>query len=235
MKMLLALAVALMALSPSPGFAQGGLLLHWDDCSEGGTKDKVFACDTNEGDPFVLYASFTPPAALPRLLSATFSFHVGVEGGSPVPWWQTNFGACRSQAIDIPFRPGDLITNCPIFWSGPLGGTFQLRDDQVPGFDFQLYGAAAGSHMDVRADGTEWTLQKITLTRAHSTGDASCAGCLLGAEVVFDLCLLDQVGSSPDYAITQAAWPGANRATWNAGPPTVAVARSWGAIKGLLR
>lgn len=230
------LLAALAVLAPATCFAQGALLLDWDGCSADGTKDKFFACDTNVGDPFEMYASIRLPATLPALGTATFSFHVNVEGAGIPPWWQTAFGACRSQALDVPFQPAHFLTACPVLWnSSEIGGTFQLRDSTDPAFDFQVYGAAAGAASRALADGTEYVVLKITLDRTRSVGPDACAGCALGAEIVFDLCDLQQGGNYPRWTITAPAWPGANRVTWNAGPPVATANRTWGAIKGLYR
>lgn len=232
----LALAVALAVFVPSPGHAQGGLLLHWNGCSADGAKDQFFACNANDGEPFVLYASLFAPDTLPGLQSASFKIHVAIEGGALVPWWQTEFGACRSEAIDVPFQPGEFQAACADFWaSDRIGGTFQVREPLASGFALTLYGAGLGTAPGVGAAGPERVVLKLTLDRSKSTGPDACAGCFLGAEIVFAECVLAQRVGLPTYVITQPAWPGAARVTWNGGAPVAVANRTWGAIKQLYR
>ncbi len=236
MRMGPALGALLALLLPSAALAQGNLILDWNDCSTGGAKDQFFACDTNDGAPFVAYASIILPDTLPGVVTATFSFDLNVEGAWPVPWWQVSFGSCRSQSLDVPFGSWKLETSCLPLWNDvQTAGTFQIRDAERPGFEMQVYGGAAGSASHARPDGTEYVAIEMRIDRAHTVGPDACAGCSLGAEIVFDLCVLDQGGHGPTYVLTQPAWPGANRITWNAGPPVAAANRTWGAIKTLFR
>jgi len=42
------------------GASGGGINLSWNDCGFAGVENMAFACNTNEGTPFQLFASFEP-------------------------------------------------------------------------------------------------------------------------------------------------------------------------------
>ena len=49
-----------LMLLAATGASGGGINLSWNDCGFAGVENMAFACNTNEGTPFQLFASFEP-------------------------------------------------------------------------------------------------------------------------------------------------------------------------------
>ena len=231
-------AALLLLLGASTATAQGGLALYWDGCSDGGVSAKTFACDTNSGPGFELYASVVLPQDMQRFAAASVAIQCWLLG--PVPdWWKTRTGDCRLNAISSSFDSANLVTNCPDIWQGTLHlSVFDARPDVYASNLLRLTGGAAvpaGSEFSLVADGIELVICKSTNSRETSFGTGSCAGCATGATLVFGESKLQQPAGVGDYTVINEA-PGRTRSVdWQGGAPTPTQNRTWGAVKGLYR
>jgi hypothetical protein len=242
-----ALAALLLALGAPPAAAQSALLLNWDDCATyGGRLEKTFACNTNSGPAFVLYASVVVPRNLPRVVGADVSIGVILEGGTIPPWWQTEAGQCRastivSKPLGMDFIPPNLGALCDNIWSTTVGlvtQSFAVTPPAHAPFTFGLVGTARMAPNDSAAlpvNGEEWVVCKIWFTRMKTVGATACAGCETGATFVFEECRLVQDGGAGDCVITEPYRAYGTYPTFNGGAPVPALNRTWGAVKGLYR
>ncbi len=243
MKKILTLAAALMVFGASASLASG-LNLRWDGCSDGGVQAKTFLCNTNTGAAFVLYTSVVVPADMPMFAATSALVDIAVDDAALPAWWQTTAGQCSANRIDMGFAASSNTSNCADIWQGnPNLSVFQVQQGVNGPNKIRLNGGAAvpaGSELAMIADGAELVISRVTITRAKSTGTGACAGCLTGACIVFNEAKLQQPAGIGDYTVTNAATPGSNFVTWQAGMaqcpiPTPAQNRTWGAVKNLYR
>lgn len=247
MKAALLLAALSLALSASPAQSQGGLNLYWDDCSVSGTVLKTFACNSNTGPAFSLYASVVVPADMPQFAATTCIIDVILNGGSIPNWWQLSSGQCRANAVAMSFDPTVLTTSCEDLWAGNVPmSVFQVQPSPhgLP-YELRLNGGAAlpmGSEIHVPADGRELVISRLMIQRSKSTGAGACAGCIVGACLLLNEAYLQQPIPLPIYRVTN---PAANTlVVWNdyyggyfhcGGVWDVARNRTWGQVKGSYR
>lgn len=243
MKKILTLAAALMVFGASASMASG-LLLNWDGCSDGGVQAKTFACNTNSGAAFAFYGSAVVPADMPTFAATSAIIDVQVDGATLPAWWLTNSGQCRANSISVSFDAAAFITNCADIWqSAPNLSVFQAQQGVGGPNRVRLNSGAAvpaGSELSVVADGSENVICKVSINRAKTTGTGNCAGCNLGACIVFNEAKMQQPAGVGDYTVTNAQAPGSNYITWQSGIalcplPTPAQNRTWGAVKNLYR
>lgn len=243
MKRLFTLAATLLVLGASTASAQSGLTMYWDNCSDGGTNQKTFACNANSGSQ-VLICSVIIPNDMTLFAAASAIVDIKVDGGALPAWWQTNTGECRAGAIGVTFDPLNIGGNCPDLWGGNSNLSVFQAQPGINGADWLRLnsGAAipAGSEIAITADGTELSVCKITVTRAKSTGTGACAGCITPACIVFNESWLQQPAGNPGYRVTNEAAGKTRSVTWQGTPAgcpesTPAQNRTWGAVKNLYR
>lgn len=242
MKKILTLAVAILALGASSAMAQGGLNLFWDGCSDGGTSSKTFACNTNTGAAFSMYASLVLPGDMPLFLGTTAILDIGFTGTSIPAYWQTGLGECRQNSLAVSYDPNAFVTNCIDIWGGAVPLSVAQLQPGTNGANKLRYNSGAvvpsGQEISLVADGTELVVCKFTVNRAKTVGTGACAGCDVGACIVLNECKAQQPGGVGDRTITNPAV--SNFVSWQAGAPacpqaTPALNRTWGSVKNLYR
>lgn len=229
----------------STAHAQAGLNLYWSGCSDGGTMLRTFACNTNTGSAFDLYASVILPADLPRFAASTTIIDINFIGTTVPAWWQVAAGQCRANAVSMSFDPNTFVTNCPDLWNGAVPLSVFATQYGIHGLanELRLNGGAAvamGDEIALTADGTERVVARVVITRAKTTGAGSCAGCIVGACLGLKECFLQQPYPDPGYRLTNQA---SNAfAMWNGytspycgGVWDAARNRTWGQVKSLYR
>lgn len=244
MKRLFTLAATLLVLGASSASAQSGLTMYWNGCSDGGVATQTFACNTNTGTAFAFYGSVILPNDMPSFAATSAIFDITFEDAAIPAWWLTNAGQCRANAISVSFDAAAFITNCADIWqSAPNLSVFQAQQGVGGPNRVRLNSGAAvpaGSELFVAADGSENVICKVSINRAKTAGATGCAGCLLGACIVFNEAKMQQPAGVGDYTVTNAQAPGSNFVTWQSGIalcplPTPAQNRTWGAVKNLYR
>jgi hypothetical protein len=236
------IAVLLLAAAAPAAWAQAGINLFWNDCSETGATLQTFACDDNAGY-LVLYVSVVSPQDLPQLAAVEVTLRMRVATGTVPDWWLTGAGQCRQGAISCSFDPAENASSCADIWQGtPNASVFSI----LPGDHWQnallFRGAAAvqaGSELNVVADGSELEVCRLVIQREKSTGAAGCAGCEIEACLAVNECRLLQAGGLGNVTLEDPA--ASNWVVWqgDAGVPcpqsVPTLNRSWGAVKGMYR
>lgn len=241
--MIRTLTLLSFALFASSASAQSGLGLFWDGCSADPHQDtRTFACDTNAGEAFSLYATVVVPAEMPQFTAASLTVDVGNWYSAPVPdWWRTAAGQCRENAITMTFDPVEVATpGCPDIWQGTFVMSAFAPQLLGSGEILRLRGAAAvqaGNEVHVFPDGAELVVCRIRISRQQTVGTGSCAGCTTCEMLALQECKLQQPPGYGDYTLTNGQYGWSNVAFWNGHciPPDPVQNRSWGAIKGMYR
>jgi hypothetical protein len=243
MKKTMIMAGLALALTASFAAAQPGINLSWNDCGVNGTASQTFNCASNTGTPFVLVASFIPPAGVPEFLGISSQIDITTSTPSLPLWWQHGTAFCRSTsglAVNFDFTSGPF--NCVDFYVGSAAG----------GFAYDVgFGTPNRARLRVQAavpfdnkgpvdDTMEYYAYKVNLLRAKSTSTGSCVGCLEQACIVLnDMQLFQPFELGNDPTINNPA--NQNFVTWQAasvpGCPlsTPTQKSSWGQVKSLYR
>lgn len=239
------LVLFLFVLAAHAAFAQGGVNLYWNDCGggPGAATDLTFACDTDTGDPFMMFLSVIPPVEVPQFVAAEARVFGLVNGPTLPPWWQTATGQCRQNATSVTCDPAAFgPLTCADIWAGasPLS-VYDVSNDPAHGTMLIRIGAALAQPIALTAEMAgheELVVGAIRISRAKSAGADACAGCITGACFSVEYCRLLQPAGVGDITVTSPAvnnWVQYNGgAGWyNCYVP--AVNRTWGAIKTLYR
>jgi hypothetical protein len=242
MKKVATLAAALLVLAASSAFAQGGLNLYWNGCSDGGVSTQTFACNSNSGFLQAAYATCVVPSDVPTFVGTSVVVDITVNDTALPAWWQMATGQCRAGALSISCDPAVNASNCTVdLWAGTNPTTVSTVQNAVHGLanELRLNAAAAlTGESPVAADGTEYFVAKISMSKTKSTGTGSCAGCTTGACIVLNEMKLQTTLNAADVTVSGPAV--SNFVTYNAGSPTCTQAtpaqnRTWGAVKNLYR
>lgn len=256
------LAVLALCLAPGPSLAQPAVSMNlsWDRCAgDGRIVDRTFACDTNTGvETFVGSVVFMDGAGRDSVLGFTAYVDISPAASIVPPWWTTRTGECRPNAL-LPDWSGLAGASACLPWFGdgtPLGvaGILSSYDRLV----LQLAWMLPSGQPVALVPGQEYSLFRVRLSHAKSTGADACAGCTVPTCIGFGRLDLEYVPPVPREAMGGAGlntltWQGAYVAgyptqTWPPPPhysysnvlscttaPVPARGRTWGMIKGLYR
>ncbi len=192
------LALLLLSAGATAALAQD-LTLGWDDAvSRGGTTNRLFDCNTNDGsNTFVL--TFVPPVDLPGVieLDVTLFFEMGQPvncdpfGGPAclppplVAWWDFRTGAARQgdllTSIDFTAEPWGSSTTVESPWFGAAFTVLPYQVESITnGVDTSTRGRLdvqivplSGAPVDLLAGHEYYVVRGTVLNQ----GVATCAGC----------------------------------------------------------
>ena len=176
---LLLLTVTVLALRAGPA-AAGGINLAWDDCGTAGVPAKLWACNTNTGNPFSLVGSFKPEPGMTNYVGFNAELDIEVDGAGLPDWWKHGASLCRGS--------GGLNTNVD-FTSGPFGCLDAFVGQGVGGFAYSVgEGGANRAHLRIQGaipvylatsldESLEYYAFKANIQRTKSTLTGACSGC----------------------------------------------------------
>lgn len=220
-----ALTLLLLAL---PAHA-GTLNLRWSAClGDGGTANRSFACDTNDGT-HALVGSFVLASELKQVSGVEVSLDVVVAGNALPAWWQfKTVGSCRQNALTWSTdAPGDG-ERCADWASGQsAGGLAAYKPGAFGPSSARIVGVSAvplGGYADLQAN-TEYFAFGLVIRSAKSAGKGACDGCRLGACIGLRSIKLTTPVPANDRMLVPAAGdrdaPADRRATWQGGAGVV--------------
>lgn len=244
MKKTLLISGVLLALTASVAAAQPGVNLSWNDCGLAGLQNAAFACNTNSGAPFIMYASFDPPADQ-QVAAGEWVIDLEAAGSDLPPWWHfKNAGACRVNSLvyNTNFAAGPF--SCYDMWAGTVG---------LAGYTYVVGHSGANTarifgSMSVPATspvpafaGTETYDFSLIINRANTVAPAAvCERCLEPVCVVLnEIKLFNQVGATTVISNPRdrnfVTWQGGAVQTPGCPLATPAQKSSWGQVKSLYR
>jgi hypothetical protein len=168
----------LLALGPiSAAHAGNEIYLRWDNClTDGGTYNRVFACDTNSGTE-VLVGSFRLDEAVAQASGLSAIIHLASPGYPTLPaWWSLRPAGCRPGSLTASFTPPATSTACVDRWQGMGIGGVSYEDGGNVGRILVLAAVPAGSEFAIPA-GQEIFAFQLRINHARTVGAGSCAGC----------------------------------------------------------
>lgn len=210
--------------------------IQWDDCPPAGTTQKMFACDTNQGDPFSLILSIVPPERLLDVVGFTAIVDLDFQINEVPPWW--DFPGCRL-ASDLHVTQATGQSSCPDMFENPffLTSIYQLGHGYPYRSRLRVSGAIALEEARPLEADTRVSLCRIAISRRSTVGTSACAGCLVPACVSIRSVLLER----PPPGDARYLYSGSNNfVRWQAAKNCPLVAspvgsRTWGQIKALYR
>ena len=209
-----------------------------------------------------MVASVRMPVEVPHIVAAEFYIDVMTSGAQLSAWWSLD--GCRFSALAA---SPDFVTNptsCADTWAGLGQGGAGVDPNHYYPNHLTIKGVAAIPGETTLAPGTEYSLMRVRISRAKSTGTGSCAGCNDAACLVLHGVVLVTVGGVDAWSVCQMATR--NYVTYNGGAiaygascpegvydtfrldcgiggchsrcsslPVPALNRTWGQIKALYR
>jgi hypothetical protein len=244
MKKKILMTTALLALTVGVASA-AGLNLGWVDCAGlgAGAANRSFACTSNSGTN-ILIGSFVAPSGLTEVTGFAAILDLQTSAGSLPAWW--NFGVCRLTTA---------MLHSASFAAGPFS-CFDYFAGGATGAGVYITGAGAPKQARIKEGwalpssstgigpidvDTETYAFQILINNSRSTGLGACAGCGLGACIVFNEILVTNRPGNPNGNKTITNPATRSHVTWQSGTgvlcPDATPARntSWGQIKSLYR
>jgi len=254
-------ASAVLFLARLPAAHAGDeVYLRWDNClGDGGTYNKVFACDTNSGED-VLVGSFRLDQTTDNVTG--FALVVSIRTIEPAlpSWWQSQTGGCRAGSVSVSFASPAASAACAdLLADNPMTNAFAYL---YFGPDYSqlriLRQMPAGSLGFTIPGGQEVFAFRVRIGHERSAGAPDCPGCLTPACLALSWVEVDRTagfgfsrvyGSETPGNGSNVTWqPGAVAKTvtiFSTGQPigadvecrsvTPALPRTWGTIKALYR
>ena len=247
MKKLLLLCGALMLMSVA--IAQASALnVAWTNCAgDGGTTDKAYACNNNNGSATMVLSFQAPTGGVPQMSGAEAFVYVATSNGaSALPaWWSMfNSGTCRPSVLSANATVPSSAVNCFDAWNASAGvagvAAYNMNWNGPGTALIDCAAAVPPSQLQTLDDTSEWFLFNIKITYAGSVGTA-CPGCSTPACILFhDLLVTEPVGVG-DFHInaagprTYCTWQGGGVGLPGCPAATPTNNKSWGALKSLYR
>lgn len=188
----------------APAFAQGGLNLSWNDCGTFGVGAVNFACDTNAGS-HVLYASAVPGVDMPQFngMEAVMIFQMRLDLPTLSDWWQLGSGGCRFGALTTSADFVSSSSSCADPWAGGASGGMLYEAGYGSPSRARLRVIYALPQNEPIAASTEYSVFKVTITKAKSTGSGACTGCSDLVCILLTQVQLTQPSGVGDVYVTQ--------------------------------
>ncbi len=215
---------ALLALSWVPAAHAGDeLYLRWDNCfGDGGTYNKVFACDTNAGSD-VLVGSFRLAATTDSVSTVEIRLNLTALDPTLPPWWSVRATAplgCRPTSLTASFSAPATSNACLDPWT-PLGAVGGLSMD-APFDNTALVRVLLGlpSPIVFKAEaGQEIFTFQLRIDHARTVGTSTCVGCNTPVCIAWGWAWLQRLLPAPGLGeILGAATPdNGSNVTWQPG------------------
>ncbi len=157
-----------------------GINLSWDDCGTAGAQIKTFACDSNSGTPFALYASFRPPAGVNEYAGMSAQVDISSNSSGLPDWWKHGNTACRgTSGLSVEFDFVSGSTSCTDFFAGRASGgyAYDIGFGRANRARLRIQTAVPFDDRAPVDPAHEYYAFKVVLTRDRSTGAQACAGC----------------------------------------------------------
>lgn len=249
--------VIIVAIAQGSTALADGINLSWNDCGVAGTRAAHFGCETNDGPPYELFVSFSPPVGLEEVIgiSATIDFYPSGRDAPAVPnWWRIGAEECRtSKALQASadFERGPYTCESP-YWGTNVNLGQQISHD---GYRTRLIMTATWDESTpfVPDRQVEYYAFRIRVARTSTVGASACAGCelpvcILARDVqiyqpfrfAYDPLISNprdrQIASWHNAGLTLSDFQGVYP-NWSCSPGQTVSARpvTWGRIKSLYR
>ena len=218
-----------------------GLAIAWQQClGDGGTQNRNFACDTNEGSN-VLVGSFSLDAALLQVNGNELVVDLCTSTPSLPDWWRfRNAGTCRQAALSIAAHDG---IGCPDMFVGQASmniAAYQIGIRGANNARILSVNAVQEAHVVDLDPSTQYGIARWTITNIKTVGTGACAGCQQPGCIVFNSANITTMGNTNNTRLTSEMGPGYNYVTWRGGNyncPFVVPTRTttWSSVKSLYR
>ena len=206
------------------GTSAPGVNLRWDRCfADGGTWNKVFACDSNGGSEN-LVGTFELAQPLTDVVSVEVVLDLRSESPTLPAWWSLAYsGGCRSGSMD--FRPDafPLLEQCTYDGVNTGGGLAAYSIGLQGPSHVRLTGAFATPTLRAAnlASGIEYYAFSVLIDHRKTVGTGACGGCQVPVCAFLSRISLYQRGANTAAINLQrgANWSGSQYVTWQNGYP----------------
>ncbi len=264
--LLCTVALALLVAAGSAHAAANpfGLNLAWTDCyGDGGTSNRLFACNTNVGNERV-NMSFKLDQPLTNVTGMEMYLQIASESPTLPLWWSLmNTGTCRPSSLALVTQANPNWTQCQDWGAGTFGSS---------GIGNYVIGAAGPNTVTsvavsavpsglgiVLASGVEYFNGAYSINHQKTVGAGACGGCIVPVCILFSkLKIYTENPAGFRWITTSANTPNSRAVTWQSAqfvnlvhncdasgfcitsfacgtPPVSAQPNTWSAVKSLYR
>lgn len=202
-----------------------GLNLTWEQCyGDGGTANRLFACNTNSGVER-LVTSFVVDQQIANVNAMEIYVNIASDSATLPAWWSMkNTGTCRPTSLTFTTTPPDPASTVCFDWSnaGAVSG-IAFYNIGVAGANTvkmaALSAVAIGSGI-VLDPGVQYFTGSFVINHAKTVGTGACSGCQVPACLHYSYMRLfvEDQPSTPYLVLnTPANTPNSQVATWQSG------------------
>lgn len=202
-----------------------GLNLTWDQChGDGGTSNRMFACNTNAG-VHRLVTSFVVDQQIQNVNAMEIYVHIASESPTLPQWWSLrNAGTCRPSSLSFSTIPTNPSSTVCFDWTNGNGAS---------GIGFYNIGVAGANTVKMAAvaavpaglgivvdPGVQYFTGAFQINNAKTVGTGACSGCQIPVCLVYSyMRLFVESQPSGPYRVlnTPANTPNSQVATWQSG------------------
>jgi hypothetical protein len=193
-----------------------GVNIRWDQCFvDGGTANKVFACDTNSGSDR-LVASFVVDREIPDVRSIAFNIGLASASASWPAWWGfRSVGTCRQFSLALEVVPPPGSVNCSDWASGLASGGISFAIGNM-GLNTALVSGETGTPSAATLEpDVEYFVGTLVINHAKTVGTGACGGCDVPVCVIFSQLTVSTSNIANDLWMWNGAnWEGSQIASW---------------------
>ncbi len=230
--------LGLMACSSSATAA--GINLSWDDCGSHGVQNKEFACTSNSGSRFTLFASFVPPSGINRFGGVAGQIDFMSWAPTLPNWWKFGTAECRggtALATSVDFVNGPYNCTDVFVGRGASAFAYDIGFGTPNRARFRFQAALPAEDREALDPDTEYYAIKVSIDRTRSTGAGSCSGCCSRMDIVIrEIQLFQSIEEGNDPTIYSPL--NSQFTTWQVASScevTPSHTKTWGQVKSLWR
>ena len=218
----------LLALTAGPTLAAPnpfGLNLTWDQChGDGGTANRLFACNTNTGVER-LVTSFVVDQPVQNINAMEIYVHIASDSPVLPQWWSMkNAGTCRPTSLTFASLPPNPASTVCFDWAnGQAVSGVGFYNIGSPGANAARMAAVSavpiGSGL-VLDPGVQYFTGSFQINHQKTVGTGACSGCQIPVCIYYSYMRLfvDDQTSAPYLVLnTPANTPNSQLATWQSG------------------
>lgn len=221
-------SLALLTLTAAPAHPAPnpfGLNVAWDQCyGDGGTPNRLFACNTNTGTERIVL-SFVTDQRIDNVCGMEMYLQLASDSGTLPNWWSMrNAGTCRPTTLVFNVTPPNPASTLCFDWGGSFFGSAGIGYYNIgaagPNTATTAAVVAVPQGLGLSVDpGVQYFTGNYVINHLKTVGTGSCSGCQIPVCILYSHMRLyvDGQGSFYRAFTTPANTPNSQIATWQSG------------------
>ena len=215
-------SLMLVAVAAAPALSAPGINVAWDQChGDGGTLNRMFACNTNSGTER-LVLSFVTDQRIENVSGMEMYLQLAADGPALPTWWSMkNPGTCRPSTPGFTVSPPNPSSTLCVDWGGSFFGSAGIANYVIgaagPNTATSVAVVAVPQGLGLSVDpATQYFTGSYLISHTKTVGTGSCSGCQVPVCILYSHMRLFVDGGASYYRSFTAPANGPNSqvASW---------------------